>query len=186
MQPLDQLAPRPMQKFLLQWWKERENGKQSKTLSEFKNSTFFGSVIASSSAKERKEKKRRINNEYSDGRSILVRAFDKRGEEELHVAEAEIKLDSDGAFAVDYVAAKLLLSGNLYVSDIPFCRQQDTHSTQIIHPRNRYLYEPVSLHMVSCDEIEELQDFNGVLMVTFNEAYSKARRGKRNTVEFMC
>ena len=102
------------------------------------------------------------------------------------MGEAEITLDSDGAFAVDYVAAKLLLNGNLYVSDIPFCRQQDTHSTQIIHPRNHYLYEPVSSHIVSWDEIEELQDFNGVLMVTFNEAYSKAQRGKRNTVEFMC
>jgi hypothetical protein len=39
---------------------------------------------------------------------------------------------------------------------------------------------------VSWDEIEELQDFSGVLMVTFNEAYSKARKEKRNIIEFMC
>jgi hypothetical protein len=58
-----------------------------------------------------------INKNYSDGRSILVRAFAGRGEE-FHVAEAEITLGSDGAFAVDYVAAKLLLKGTLYVSDI--------------------------------------------------------------------
>jgi hypothetical protein len=31
--------------------------------------------------------------------------------------------DSDGAFAVDYVAAKLVLKGTLYVSDIPFGRE---------------------------------------------------------------
>jgi hypothetical protein len=146
--------------------KERENGKRSKTLSEFKNSNFFGSDIASSSAKEPKEKKGKINKKYSDARTILVRAFNRRGEE-FHVAEAEITLDSDGAFAVDYVAAKLL-------------------STQIIHPRNHYLYEPVSSHIVSWDEIKELQDFDGVLMVTFNKAYSKAQRARRNTVEFMC
>jgi hypothetical protein len=72
------------------------------------------------------------------------------------------------------------------VSDIPFGRQQDTHSTQIIHPRNHYLYEPVSPHIVSWGEIEELQDFSGVLNVTLNEAYSKARREKRNVIEFMC
>lgn len=95
-------------------------------------------------------------------------------------------LDSDGAFAVDYAAAKLLLKGTLYVSDIPFGRQKDTHSTQIIHPRNYYLYEPVSPHIVSWDEIEELRDFSGVLMVTFNGAYSKAKREKRNIVEFVC
>ena len=71
-----------------------------------------------SSPKEPKGKKQKINKEYGDGRSILVRAFDRRGEES-HVAEAEIMLDSDGAFAVDYVAAKLLLNGTLYVSDIP-------------------------------------------------------------------
>ena len=52
----------------------------------------------------------------------MVRAFAGRGEE-LHVAEVEITLDSDGAFAVDYVAAKLLLKGTLYVSDIPFGRE---------------------------------------------------------------
>jgi hypothetical protein len=46
----------------------------------------------------------------------LVRAFAGRGEE-FHVAEAEITLNSDGAFAIDYVAAKLLLKGTLYVSD---------------------------------------------------------------------
>jgi hypothetical protein len=102
--------------------KERENGKRSKTLSEFKNSNFFGSDIASSSAKEPKEKKGKINKKYSDARTILVRAFNRRGEE-FHVAEAEITLDSDGAFAVDYVAAKLLLKGTLYVSDIPLGRQ---------------------------------------------------------------
>jgi hypothetical protein len=138
----------------------------------------------SSSAEEPKAKKQKIN---SDGRSILVRAFARRGEE-FHVAEAEITLDSDGAFAVDYVAAKLLLKGTLYVSEyhIPFGRQ-DTHSThwQIIHPRNHYLYEPVSPHIVSWDEIEELQDFSGVLMVTFNETYSKVQREKRNIIEFI-
>jgi hypothetical protein len=72
------------------------------------------------------------------------------------------------------------------VSDILFGGQQDTHSNQIIHPRNYYLYEPVSPHIVSCDEIEELQDFSGVLNVTLNDAYSKARREKRNITEFMC
>lgn len=75
-----------------------------------------------SSAKELKGKKQNINKEYGDGRSILVRAFDRRGEES-HVAEAEIMLDSDGAFAVDYLAAKLLLKGTFYVSNIPFGRQ---------------------------------------------------------------
>jgi hypothetical protein len=46
----------------------------------------------------------------------------------------------------------------------------------------------VSPHIVSWDEIEELQDFSGVLMVTFNEAYSKtgAQREKWNIIEFMC
>jgi hypothetical protein len=166
------------------------SGKKEKTvgdqrLSEFKNSNFFGSDIASSSAKEPKEKKQKINKKHSDGRTIVVRAFDRRGEE-IHVAEAEITLDSDGAFAVDYVAAKLLLNGNLYVSDMPFCSSKNTHSTQIIHPRNHYLYEPVSSHIVSWDEIKELQDFSGVLMVTFNKAYSKTQRARRNTVEFMC
>jgi hypothetical protein len=68
-------------------------------------------------AEEPKAKKKNVNEKYSDGRSILVRAFAGRGEE-LHVAEAEITLDSDGAFAVDYVAAKLVLKGTLYVSDI--------------------------------------------------------------------
>jgi hypothetical protein len=77
------------------------------------------SAIASSSAKEPKAKKQKINKNYNDGRSILVRAFAGRGEE-YHVAEAEIMLDSDGALAVNYVAAKLLLKGTLYVSDIPF------------------------------------------------------------------
>jgi hypothetical protein len=48
------------------------------------------------------------------------------------------------------------------------------------------LYEPVSSQIVSWDEIEELQDFSGVLNVTFNEAYSKAQREKRNITEFMC
>jgi hypothetical protein len=52
----------------------------------------------------------------------LVRAFAGRGEE-FHVAEVEIRLASDGAFAVDYVAAKLLMKGTLYVSDIPIGRQ---------------------------------------------------------------
>ena len=70
-----------------------------------------------SSAEEPKAKKQKINEKYSDSRSILVRAFAGRGEE-LHIAKAEIMLDSDGALAVDYVAAKLLLKGTLYVSDI--------------------------------------------------------------------
>ena len=67
------------------------------------------------SAEEPKAKK--INN----SRSILVRAFAGRGEE-FHIAEAEITLDSDGALSVDYIAAKLLLKGTLYVSDIPLGR----------------------------------------------------------------
>ena len=100
--------------------------------------------------------------------------------------EAEITLDSDGAFGIDYVSAKLLLQGTLYVSDISFGRQKDTHLAQIIHPRNHYLYEPVSPHIVSWDEIEELQDFSGVLMVTFNKAYLKAQREKQNIIEFTC
>jgi hypothetical protein len=150
--------------------------------------SYLGSAIASSSAKEPEAEKHKINKKHkkhSDSRSILVRAFTRRGEES-HVAEAEITLDSDGAFGVDYVAAKLLLQGTLYVSDISFGRQKDTHSTQIIHSRNHYLYEPVSPHIVSWDEIKELQDFNGVLMVTFNKAYSKAQREKQNIIEFAC
>ena len=78
---------------------------------------LLSSAIASFSAEEPKAKKQMINKKYSVGRSILVRAFAGRGEE-FHVAEAEITLDSDGAFAVDYVAAKLLLKGTLYVGDI--------------------------------------------------------------------
>jgi hypothetical protein len=83
--------------------------------------SVFGSAIASSSAeepkaKEPKAKKQKIDKKYSDSRSILVRAFARRGDD-FHVAEAEIMLDSDGAFAVDYVAAKLLLKGTLYVSE---------------------------------------------------------------------
>ena len=74
------------------------------------------------SLKEPKGKKQKINKEYGDCESILVRAFDRRGEE-THVAEADIMLNPDGAFAVDYVAAKLLLKGTLYVSDIPFGRR---------------------------------------------------------------
>jgi hypothetical protein len=69
----------------------------------------------SSLAEECKAKKQKIN------KSILVRAFARRGDE-VHVAEAEITLDSDGAFAVDYVAAKLLPKRTLYVGDIPFGR----------------------------------------------------------------
>ena len=71
------------------------------------------------SAKEPKQKKQKIN---SDSRSILVWAFNRQGEE-FHIVEAEIMLDSDGAFAVNYVAAKLLLKGTLYVSYLPFGRQ---------------------------------------------------------------
>ena len=77
------------------------------------------SAIVSSSVEKCKAKKQKVNKKYSDGRSILVRAFARRGDE-FHVAEAEITLDSDGAFAVDYVAAKLLLKGTLYVGGIPF------------------------------------------------------------------
>ena len=86
------------------------------------HSSFFGSARVSSSSKEPKRKRQKINKKHSDGKSILVRAFDRRGEE-FHVAEAEIMLDSDGAFAVDYVAAKLRLKGTFYASDIPFGRQ---------------------------------------------------------------
>ena len=80
------------------------------------------SAIASSSAeepktKEPKAKKQKIDKKHSDSRSILVRAFARRGDD-FHFAEVEITLDSDGAFAVDYVAAKLLLKGTLYVGDI--------------------------------------------------------------------
>jgi hypothetical protein len=35
------------------------------------------------------------------------------------------------------------------------------------------------------EEIEELQDANGVLMVTFNQSYSKRVRPKRNVIEFL-
>jgi hypothetical protein len=56
----------------------------------------------------------------------------------------------------------------------------------MIHPRNHHLYEPVSPHIVSWDEIEELKAFSGALMVTFNEAYLKAQREKRKIIEFMC
>jgi len=120
------------------------SGEKEKTVSDQRLSmnwigklSIFGSAIASTSAeepkvKEPKAKKQRIDKKYSNSRSILVRAFARRGDE-FHVAEAEITLDSDGAFAIDYVAAKLLLKGALYVSDILFGGQQDTHSTQIIH-----------------------------------------------------
>ena len=79
-------------------------------------------AISTIAVEEPKAKKQKLNKKYSDGRSVLVRAFARRGEE-FHVAEAEIILDSDGAFAVDYVAAKLLLKGTLYVSDILFGKQ---------------------------------------------------------------
>lgn len=103
------------------------SGEKEKTVSDLRLSMnskiqLLGSTIASSSAKEPKAKKQKVNKKYNEGKSILVRAFAGRGEE-FHVAEAEITLDSDGAFAVDYVAAKLLLKGTLYVSDIPFGRQ---------------------------------------------------------------
>ena len=48
------------------------------------------------------------------------------------------------------------------------------------------MYKLVSPHIVSWDEIEELKDFSGVLMVTFNEAHLKAQREKRNIIKFMC
>jgi hypothetical protein len=80
-------------------------------------------------AEEPKAKKQKINKKHSDSRPILVRAFAKRGEE-FPMAEAEITLDSDGAFAVDYVAAKLLLMGTLYVSDILFGRQAVRYSLE--------------------------------------------------------
>jgi hypothetical protein len=87
--------------------------------------SVFGSVKAEdpkgAKVEDPKAKKQKIHKKYSDGKSILVRAFAGRGEE-FHVAEAEITLNSDGAFAIDYVAAKLLLKGTLYVSDIPFGR----------------------------------------------------------------
>ena len=47
------------------------------------------------------------------------------------------------------------------------------------------MYKPVSLHIMSWDEIEELKDFSGVLMVTFNEAHLKAQREKRNVIKFI-
>ena len=83
--------------------------------------SFLGSaiVIALSLIKVKKQK---TNNKHNGGRSILVWAFTGRGKES-HIAEAEITLDSDGAFAVNYVTAKLLLKGTLYVSDTLFGRQ---------------------------------------------------------------
>ena len=93
--------------------RERENGRQSKTLNEFKNSSFFGSAIASSSAKESKKKKQKINKKYGNDRLILVQAFN-RWREEFHATEVEIMLDSDRVFAVDYVVAKLLLKGPIW------------------------------------------------------------------------
>ena len=47
------------------------------------------------------------------------------------------------------------------------------------------MYKPVSPHIMSWDEIEELKDFSGVLMVTFNEAHLKAQREKRNFIKFV-
>ena len=107
---------RAMWKALLQYWRDRENSKQSEALNDFQKLSFFGSAIASS-AQEPKAKKQKINEKCSDSKSILVWAFTRRGEE-FHAAEVEITLDSDGAFAIKYVAAKLLLKGTLYVSDI--------------------------------------------------------------------
>ena len=101
--------------------REKEKTVSDQWLSVNWKTIFFGSAVASSSAEEPKAKKQKINKKDSEGRSILVRAFARRGEES-HVAEAEITLDSDGAFAVDYVAAKLLLKGTFYVSDILFGR----------------------------------------------------------------
>jgi hypothetical protein len=40
--------------------------------------------------------------------------------------------------------------------------------------------------MIVCqEEIEELQDADGVLMVTFNQNYSKKMRPKRHVIEFL-
>ena len=107
---------RAMWKALLQYWRERENDKQSEALNDFQKLSFFGSAIASL-AQEPKAKKQKINKKCSDSKSILVQSFARWGEE-FHAAEAEIMLDSDGASAIEYVAAKLLLKGTLYVSDI--------------------------------------------------------------------
>ena len=83
--------------------------------------SFLGSLIAIASSPV-KVKKQKTNNKNNGGRSIFVWAFTGRGKES-HIAEAEITLDSDGAFAVDYVTAKLLLKGTLYISDTLFGRQ---------------------------------------------------------------
>jgi hypothetical protein len=51
----------------------------------------------------------------NDDRAVLVRAYLKRSDE-LPVAEALVKLGSNGDLAVDYVAAVLRLGGRLRVS----------------------------------------------------------------------
>ena len=66
--------------------------------------SFLGSVIVIALSLV-KVKKQKTNNKHNDSRSILVRAFTGRGKES-HIVEAEIMLDSDGAFAIDYVTAK--------------------------------------------------------------------------------
>ena len=128
----------------------RGSGEKEKTVSDQRLSMnsktqFFGSAIASSSAKEPKAKKQKNDKKYSDGRSILVRAFAGRGEE-FHVAEAEITLDTDGAFAVDYVASKLLLKGTLYVSDIPLAGSK-------IFTRHRLFTQGIITCMNRCPRI---------------------------------
>ena len=100
---------------------EKEKVVSNQKLSMKQKLSFLGSVIVIASSPV-KVKKQKTNEKHNDGRSILVQAFTRQGKE-FHIAEAEITLDSDGAFAVDYVAAKLLLKGTLYVSDTLFGRQ---------------------------------------------------------------
>jgi hypothetical protein len=50
-----------------------------------------------------------------DGGTIVVKAYIKRGDES-HIAEAEVRLGSDGGLAVDYLAARLQLRGKFRVS----------------------------------------------------------------------
>jgi len=99
--------------------------------------------------------------------SILVRAYSRRGDD-AHIGEAKIGLDFNGGLVIERIAEKLQAKGTL----------------RIIYPRNRYLYDPLSRVVVCREEIEEMQDADGVLLVTFSQNYSRPR-AKRPIIEFL-
>jgi hypothetical protein len=123
-------------------------------------------------------KRRKANNGKVVGKGvIIVRAYQKRSDE-LYVMEAEVGLDSSGNLTTEDVASALRLSGRLRVSKKLQAGDANAHPPQVIRPKNRYIYEPMSSHVVSRDEIEEFRDIHGHLSVTFNDTYS--RKGRKH------